>query len=134
MRLKITKDTKCVKYTEEHGFLTDADTISRDCFRDNVDLTSVWIPDGITRILEGSFEGCVLLSSVILPASVKVIEQNAFAGCNSLKSIKLAKSVVEIEQWLGNVKMSILRADLVDSLKKGAEVRLLTEDDIDHWA
>ena len=135
MGLKITKDTKYVKYTEEHGFITDSDTISKDSFRDNVNLTSVRIPDGITRILEGSFEGCVNLTSVILPASVKVIEQNAFAGCNSLKSIELAESVIEIEHWFGKgVKMSITKEDLVDFLKKGEEVNLLSEDDIDHWA
>ena len=135
MALKITKDTKYIKYTEEHGFLTDEETISKDSFRDNVNLKSVRIPDGITRILEGSFEGCVHLASVIIPASVKIIEQNAFANCNSLKSIKLAKSIVEIERWLGKgVKMSISREGLVDFLKKGEEVRLLTEDEIDHWA
>lgn len=135
MALKITKDTKYVKYTEEHGFLTDEDTISKDIFRDNVNLRSVRIPDGITRILEGSFEGCVNLSSVIIPASLRVIEQNAFAGCNSLRSIKLAKSVVEIEHRLGKgVKMSISREDLVDFLKKGEEVRMLTGDEIDRWA
>lgn len=135
MKLKLTKDTKYVKYTEEHGFITNEDTISRDSFRDNVELTRVWIPNGITRILEGSFEGCVSLSSVILPASVKVIEQNAFAGCDSLKSIKLAKSVVEIEHWFSTAaKISILRQDLIGYLKEGKEVRLLTEDDIDHWA
>jgi len=135
MKFKLTKDSKYVKYTEEHGFITESDTISIDSFRENVNLTSVRIPDGITRILEGTFEGCVSLTSITIPATVKVIERNAFAGCHALKSIKLAKSIVEIEHWYSKgVKMSISKKDLVDFLKKGEEVNLLTEDDIDHWA
>ena len=129
-----TKDSKYVEYTEEHGFFINSDTISKEYFRDNDNLTSVRIPEGVKKILEGSFEGCVSLSTVIIPASVKVIERNAFAGCNDLKSVELAESVAEIEHWFGKgVKMTISKENLVDFLMKGDEIRLLTEDDIDPW-
>ena len=135
MALVISKGTKLVKYKEEHSFLTNNDTISTDCFRDNVHLTEVWLPEGITRILEGSFAGCERLTSVTIPASVKVIEQNAFAGCEDLKTINLSELVVEIEHWFGTgVKINISKEDLVDYLKEGKEVNLLSEEDIDHWA
>ena len=135
MALQITEETKQVKYTEEQSFFTNNDTIPADCFRDNVNLTEVWIPEGITRILEGTFAGCGRLSSVTIPASVKVIEQNAFAGCNDLKIIKLSELIVDIEHWFSKgVKINISKEDLIDFLKKGEEVRLLSEEDIDHWA
>ena len=135
MALKITKDSKMVVYTEEHSTLINGDAIPRDTFTGNVELKSVKIPGGVTRILEGTFEGCENLSQVTIPASVKVIEPNAFAGCSSLKSVRLSKSVVEIEQRLGKAaKLTLLKENLVDILKKGEGVNLLSEEDIDPWA
>lgn len=135
MTLKITKDSKEVVYTEERSTFLNGDAISRDVFSGNLELKSVKIPEGITKILAGTFEGCENLSSVIIPASVKVIEPNAFAGCPSLESVRLSKSVVEIEQKLGKAaKLTLPREHLVDFLKKGEGVELLTEEDIDHWA
>ena len=111
------------------------DTVTADDFKGNVNLSSIRIPEGITKILEGAFEGCSDLSSVIIPASAKVIEKNAFVGCNSLETITLAESIVQIEYWLSpGVKCFVAKEELVSVLKKGQEVRLLCEEDIDHFA
>jgi len=133
MTLKISKDSKLVVYTEEHSTLINGDTIPRDAFSGNLELKSVKIPEGFTIILAGTFKGCENLSQVTIPASVKVIEPNAFAGCSSLKSVRLPKSVVEIEQRLGAAKINLHKEDLVDFLKKGEGVNLLSKEDIDPW-
>ncbi|MDE7280355.1 MAG: leucine-rich repeat protein, partial [Ruminiclostridium sp.] len=57
-------------------------------------LTSVQLPDGLTRI--GGFSGCTALTSVNIPNSVTTIEGNAFSGCTSLTSIEIPNSVEEI--------------------------------------
>ena len=104
-------------------------------FSGNVALKSVRIPNGVTRILASTFEGCNSLLQVTIPASVKVIEPNAFAGCTTLRSVRLDKSVVEIEKNFGNaVKLTLPKENLVDFLKKGEGVNLLYKEDIDHWA
>jgi len=124
-----------VVYTLEHSTLINGDVIPRDAFSGNVELKSVKIPSGVTRILGGTFEGCENLSQVTIPASVKVIESNAFAGCSSLKSVRFSKSIVEIEHRPGKaVKINLPKEDLVDFLKKGEGVNLLSKEDIDHWA
>jgi hypothetical protein len=134
-KLKLTKDTKRVVYTEEHKTFFQEDTIPQDMFRGNKNLTSVRIHEGVSIIEKGTFEGCDRLSKITIPASVKVIEQDAFVGCSDLKTVKLAASVVEIEHWIGRgVKEFIHKEDLVKTLKEGKEVKLLSKEDIDHWA
>ena len=50
-------------------------------------LTSVTIPNSVTSIGGGAFEGCVSLRSVTIGNSVTNIEANAFTGCSSLSAV-----------------------------------------------
>lgn len=50
-------------------------------------VTSVYIPNGITSIGDGAFRNCVYLESIYIPASVSSIASNAFDNCLSLKDI-----------------------------------------------
>ncbi len=52
--------------------------------------TSVTVPDGITRIVEGAFGGITELVSVTIPASVEYIDSVAFDGCDGLRSFTVA--------------------------------------------
>lgn len=56
-------------------------------------ITSVIIPEGITRIEEDAFWECVGLESVQLPSTLKAIGTNAFSRCKNLKQINLADGV-----------------------------------------
>lgn len=56
-------------------------------------ITSVIIPEGITRIEEDAFRDCVGLESVLLPSTLKSIGTSAFSYCKNLKQINLADSV-----------------------------------------
>lgn len=62
----------------------------------NSDITSVVIPNSVTRIKENAFDGCSSLTSIIIPNSVTEIEEYAFWGCNRLTSIIIPNSVVKI--------------------------------------
>lgn len=115
-KLKLTKDTKRVVYTEEHNSFFQEETITQDMFRGNKNLTSVRILEGVRRIEKGTFEGCDRLSTVTIPVFVKVIERDAFAGCSDLKVVEFATSMVEIEHWSRKgIKEFIHKEDFVQT-------------------
>lgn len=60
-------------------------------------VTSVTIPDSVTRICDNAFNGCSLLQSVTFdnPDSIVVLGESAFNGCSSLKSIVLGKELMK---------------------------------------
>lgn len=58
--------------------------------------TFVSIPDTITVIGEGAFEGRETLIGVEIPDSVSTISYNAFKGCTGLTNITLSDSVTKV--------------------------------------
>jgi hypothetical protein len=56
-------------------------------FSDCAGLTSVTIPDTVTRIADGAFFGCTDLTRITLPPKVTSIGEHAFAGCTGLASV-----------------------------------------------
>lgn len=59
-------------------------------------LTSIVIPEGVTRIEDYAFSGCSGITSVTIPNSVINIGYNAFYGCTNLSSITIGKNVESI--------------------------------------
>ncbi len=59
-------------------------------------LTSITIPDSVTRIGYCAFSSCSGLTSIIIPNSVTEIEDRAFNGCTSLISVTIPNSVTSI--------------------------------------
>ena len=60
-------------------------------FKDQVQITSIVIPDSVTSIGRYAFYGCTGLTSVTIGNSVTSIGAGAFAGCTELTSITVAK-------------------------------------------
>lgn len=59
-------------------------------------LTSVTIPDGVTRIGGSAFEACYKLTSVTIPNSVVVFEKRAFSDCTGLTSVTIGQAFSSI--------------------------------------
>ncbi|MBR2441491.1 MAG: leucine-rich repeat domain-containing protein, partial [Clostridia bacterium] len=71
-------------------------TIDSGAFRSCVYLTSVIIPNSVTRIGNSAFNGCSNLTNLVIGDNVTTIDPFAFANCSSLTSIVLPNSVTTI--------------------------------------
>ena len=70
--------------------------IGRCAFYGCTSLTSVMIPDGVTEINESTFLGCISLTDIIIPESVTSIGDEVFYKCTSLTSITIPDGVTNI--------------------------------------
>ena len=73
--------------------------ISSKAFTNCDTITSVTIPDSVTKIESAAFFMCSSLKSVTIPDSVTSIGSYAFAYCKSLTSIVISDKVVEISGY-----------------------------------
>ena len=71
------------------------ETIGDSCFFGCWELTSIKIPDKISR-LTWTFGSCIKLREVKLPAGIKIMF-GAFSGCESLESIELPEGLEAIQ-------------------------------------
>ena len=65
-------------------------------FPNKLTVTSLTIPNSVTRIGRGSFSNCSGLTSLIIPNSVTSIGDSAFAYCSGLTSLIIPNSVTSI--------------------------------------
>ncbi len=65
-------------------------------FRDCRKLVTVEIPESVTQLHKEAFKGCSSLTSIVLPENVKKVGEFAFSGCYNLANITIPESLVEI--------------------------------------
>ena len=105
-----TAQSNASDFTIRAGVLTAYNGASRDvvipngvidiepqAFSDTA-ITSVFIPEGVTRITEYGFGHCTSLASVTLPSTLAKIEQGAFYCCYSLASVDLPKGLKALDK------------------------------------
>jgi len=79
-----------------YGYTYYAATIPANSFYSKSKLTSVLLPNSITKIEKNAFVNCDNLKAIIIPDHVTAIDYEAFYACDSLKNVLLGKSVVSI--------------------------------------
>ena len=87
--------------------------------RPSINLTSITIPNGVTRIGFCAFYDCVNLESINIPNSVTTIGDAAFFDCESLKSIIIPNGVTNIGMhtfYLCKSLSSVIIPDSVTSI------------------
>jgi Bacterial Ig-like domain (group 4). len=90
----IQVDVNNVNYSSIGGLLYDkAGTTLIECPRS---ITSVSIPENVTRIGDSAFQGCSKLTGITLPQSITSIGDSTFGGCSALTGITLPQSVISI--------------------------------------
>jgi len=70
--------------------------IGRHAFLNCEKLSNITIPNSVTLICEESFCGCQGITSLVIPESVTNIEGRAFYGCHNLKTVSLPNSITAI--------------------------------------
>ena len=73
---------------------------STAAFIDCYSLSSITIPNSVTRLCSNMFQNCYSLLSITIPSSVIYINStNAFYSCYSLSSISLPRSITTVETY-----------------------------------
>lgn len=95
-----------------------APTFGTYLFQYCTSLTSVTLPNNITKIDSGVFSGCTALTSIAIPDSVTTINLRAFENCTSLDSIVIPDSVTSVGLYVFYNCTSLTTATLSSGLAK----------------
>jgi len=82
-------NVKCVRF---HPYITSVAYVFQDCTQ----LISVVLNEGIWKIGDFAFAGCVSLNSIILPSTVTEIGKMTFMDCYSLQQVVLNEGLIKI--------------------------------------
>lgn len=82
-----------IKATYKSGITKNIEYLSSG---DEIDLVSVVIPEGVSKIQSEAFYNCINLESVTFPTTLKSIGYNAFMGCISLKECHIPSELESI--------------------------------------
>ena len=70
--------------------------ISKDVFNYREGIRSIYLPEGITAIKDGSFSHCYNLETINIPSTVLSIGVDAFGDCHNLKNINFSEGTKDI--------------------------------------
>ena len=93
-------------------------SIGNGAFEGCTELNSVTIGDSITSINNGAFSGCTGLNSVTIGKSVKFIACGAFRYCSSLTSITIPDSVTSIDAEAFSYCTGLTNITIPDSVRE----------------
>lgn len=85
-----TGDVKIPLHICYKNVIYDVVSIDYATFKGNIGLTSVAIPNSVTKIRDSTFENCSGLKSIVIPSGIDSIGEHVFLNCRSLTSIKVS--------------------------------------------
>ena len=94
--IEVSPENENYKY-ESHMLIGTKNNVLVDV-REDDDVTSISVPDGITEIASYAMNGCDQIVSIQLPDSLNKIGDSAFAYCINLEKIEIPDSVTEMEK------------------------------------
>ena len=95
----IFKNNKQISSFDELQYFTGLESIGNQAFYGCSAMTSIIIPENVTRIDIEAFRNCNHLASVTIPEGVTSIGDYAFSACSSLTSVTIPKSLTSIGSY-----------------------------------
>lgn len=92
--------------------------IKAAAFAECVDITKVYLLDGLLTIEEKAFYGCTSLEEIEIPETVSRLGNNAFWGCESLETLVLNEGLREIGESAFEGCSSLKELTLPESVTK----------------
>jgi len=92
--------------------------IKAAAFAECVDITKVYLLDGLLTIEEKAFYGCTSLEEIEIPKTVSRLGNNAFWGCESLETLVLNEGLREIGESAFEGCSSLKELTLPESVTK----------------
>lgn len=96
-------------------------TIGTYAFFECRGLTSLTIPNSVTKIGDNAFSGCSSLTSVTIPNSITSIPYFAFDWCTGLTSVEIPNSVTKIKGYAFADCTSLTSIDIPNSVTEIGE-------------
>ena len=79
--------------------LTAATAVYQNAFYNCDGLSSIVLPEGLTKIGGCAFRGCTSLESISLPTTTTLVEYSAFSLCTSLADVRLNEGLITISSY-----------------------------------
>lgn len=115
--LSILVDSANEKYTDIDGVLYNKERTEIIRYPAGKKANSYRIPDNVTSIDQGAFEGCAFLASIQLPESVINIKDRAFKQCISLANITIPCNTTSIGKYAFQDCSSLMNIEIPYSVK-----------------
>ena len=96
-------------------------------FFENMQITSLHLPDSVTAIGEGAFKGCTLLTDITIPESVTAIGANAFQDCAISGEVYIPGTVMNIGEgaFAGTKNITDFVVDMTNPLYTSDEYGII---------
>lgn len=86
--------------------------IGDGAFRQQRNIVSITIPEGVLNIGSGAFRECSSLATVTIPSTVTTLGKYAFYECKSLSSVALSSNLTAIEEYTFHSCISLKKIDI----------------------
>ena len=106
LTVKATGDVEILETIKIKGKSYTTTCIGEAYFKKNEYLTSIVIPNTVTKIEKYAFRGCSNMSKVVIPDTPCAIEEAAFEGCTAIAGVRTHTKGGQIDYLLAVIDTS----------------------------